>query len=75
VNPSRDKAKGKPAREAVTTVTFEESASKTTLTIRMQFESAAVRDALLKIGMTEGWSQSLERLGMEVAKSLEGEKA
>jgi uncharacterized protein YndB with AHSA1/START domain len=68
VNPNRDKAAGKPAVEGLTTVTFEEQGGKTKLTIRMLFESAAVRDALLRIGMTQGWSQSLERLEALVAK-------
>ncbi len=69
VNPNRDKAAGKPAVEAVTTVTFEEQDGKTKLTIRIRFESAAVRDSLLRIGMTEGWSQSLERLEALMAQS------
>ena len=68
VNPSRDKSKGKPAIESVTTVTFAEQGGKTDLTIRMRFESGAVRDSLVKIGMNQGWSQSLERLTVEVAK-------
>lgn len=65
VNPSRNKGK-KPFLEMLQTVTFENLAGKTKLTIRTRFESAAIRDAMLRIGMTEGWSQSLERL----AKSL-----
>jgi len=68
VNPSRDKTKGKPALEAVTTAIFEDLAGKTKLMIRQRFESAAIRNALLKIGMNEGWSQSLERLAKELAR-------
>jgi uncharacterized protein YndB with AHSA1/START domain len=68
VNPNRDRSKGKPTLEARTTVTFEEQGDKTKLTIRVHFESAAIRDALLKIGMSQGWSQSLERLETLVAK-------
>ena len=68
VNPNRDKAMGRPALEGLTTVTFEELGGQTKLTIRMLFDSAAIRDALLKIGMTQGWSQSLERLETVVAK-------
>jgi len=68
VNPGRDKTRGKPGLEIVSTITFEEFAGKTKLTIRTTFESAAIRDAFLKIGMTEGWSQSLERLAACVAK-------
>ncbi len=62
VNPNRPKGQGKPALEALSTVTFDELEGKTKLTIRTRFESAAIRDLLLKIGMDEGWSQSLERL-------------
>lgn len=58
---------GKPDQGAITTVTFDEQAGKTLLTIRMTFESAATRDAMVKMGMNEGWSQSLERLAEVVA--------
>jgi uncharacterized protein YndB with AHSA1/START domain len=68
VNPNREKGKGKPALEVLSTVTFEEHGGKTTLTIRLRFDSAAVRDAFLKIGMSQGWSQSLERLEATLAK-------
>jgi uncharacterized protein YndB with AHSA1/START domain len=62
VNPHRDKTKGRPAYAAHMTITFEEDAGKTTLTVRSRFESAAVRDMFLKLGMTQGWSSSLEKL-------------
>jgi uncharacterized protein YndB with AHSA1/START domain len=52
----------RPAREALNTVTFEDRDGKTLLTIRTLFESVAVRDAMVKMGMNEGWSQSLDRL-------------
>lgn len=68
VNPNRDKSKGKPAVEGLMRMTFEELEGKTKLTIRTRFESVAIRNALLKIGMNEGWSQSLERLEECVAK-------
>jgi uncharacterized protein YndB with AHSA1/START domain len=44
------------------TVTFEDVARKTRLTIRTRFNSVAMREAMLRIGITEGWSQSLDRL-------------
>jgi uncharacterized protein YndB with AHSA1/START domain len=69
VNPARDKSKGKPALEALTTVTFEEHGGKTRLTIRLRFESPEVRGLLEKLGMAEGWSQSLERLETEAANA------
>lgn len=49
------------------TVAFEDLAGKTKLTIRTRFESAVIRDAMLRIGMTEGWSQSLERLARSLS--------
>jgi uncharacterized protein YndB with AHSA1/START domain len=53
---------GEPAQEALNTVTFDEHDGKTTLTIRTLFETAAVRDAMVQMGMEDGWSQSLDRL-------------
>jgi uncharacterized protein YndB with AHSA1/START domain len=69
VNPNRDKSAPKPAIEGLTTVTFEDEGGKTRLTVRMRFESQAVRDSLLKLGMNEGWSQSLERLENVLTKT------
>lgn len=61
-----------PAAEAVgeifAAVRFEEQGGATRLTVQMIFQSAAVRDAMLKMGMSEGWSQSLDRLGSLLAK-------
>ncbi|BBJ00396.1 hypothetical protein FGKAn22_20880 [Ferrigenium kumadai] len=53
---------GEPAQESLNTVTFEEQGGKTALTIRTRFDSNVVRDAMLKMGMAEGWTQSLDRL-------------
>ncbi len=61
VNPNR-RGNRNPAGEMVTMATFEKVGDKTRLTIRTRFESAAIRDAMLKMGMTEGWSLSLDRL-------------
>jgi uncharacterized protein YndB with AHSA1/START domain len=30
--------------------------------VRTRFESPDIRDAMLKMGITDGWAQSLERL-------------
>ncbi len=69
VKSNRQKGEDNPAGEMLTTVTFEEEGGggKTRVTVRTRFESGAVRDAMLKMGMTEGWSQSLERLGSHLA--------
>ncbi|MBI5094945.1 MAG: SRPBCC family protein [Candidatus Hydrogenedentes bacterium] len=61
VNPVRDKSK-KPFLMALQIVTFEEFGAKTKLTVRTRFDSPLIRDGMLKVGMTEGWSQSLDRL-------------
>jgi uncharacterized protein YndB with AHSA1/START domain len=49
-----------PAGELVATVTFEESGGNLMATV-------AIRDAMLKMGMTEGWTQSLDRLEENLA--------
>lgn len=51
-----------PAGVMTLTATFDNLGEATQLSIRTRFESSAIRDALLKMGMLEGWSQSLERL-------------
>jgi uncharacterized protein YndB with AHSA1/START domain len=51
-----------PATEALNTVTFESRGGKTLLTIRTLFETPVVRDAMVKMGMNDGWGQFLERL-------------
>jgi uncharacterized protein YndB with AHSA1/START domain len=43
-------------------VNFEAEGGKTRVTIRQSFESAALRDAFVKMGMEQGWGQSLDRL-------------
>jgi uncharacterized protein YndB with AHSA1/START domain len=62
VDPNRPKDNSNPAGILLTTVTFEDVSGKTKLTVRTRFETAAIRDAMLKMGMTEGWSQTLDRL-------------
>lgn len=46
----------------VWTVTFTENAGKTTLTVHVLFETEAVRDEYLKMGMKEGLSQTLDQI-------------
>jgi uncharacterized protein YndB with AHSA1/START domain len=58
---------GKTPLQLHVTVTFEDLDGKTKLTIRALFPTAVARDAFLKIGMSEGWAQSLERLEALVA--------
>jgi uncharacterized protein YndB with AHSA1/START domain len=69
VNPNRDKAKGRPALDLLCTVTFEDQAGKTKLTVQTLMESVAIRDAMVKMGMKEGWGQSLDRLEAVLASA------
>jgi uncharacterized protein YndB with AHSA1/START domain len=62
IKPNRAPGDDNPVGEILTTVTFEEALGKTTVTVRQRFISAAIRDAMVKMGMSEGWSQSLDRL-------------
>jgi uncharacterized protein YndB with AHSA1/START domain len=48
--------------ESHNTVMFENIGNKTMLILRSVFDSIAVRDAMLKMGTSEGWWQSFERL-------------
>jgi uncharacterized protein YndB with AHSA1/START domain len=68
VNPTRDKTKP-PVLDVLATITFEDLNGKTRQTVQIRFDSNAQRDSLVKIGMREGWSQSLERLDSLVSKS------
>jgi uncharacterized protein YndB with AHSA1/START domain len=72
VNPHRDQAAGRPALEVVAAVNFAERAGKTTLTMQNRFESAELREAFLRIGMAQGWSQSLERLASVLGSDIQG---
>ncbi len=52
--------------EAMGTFTLQEQGSKTILTTTVRYASQAVRDAVLKSGMTTGVEQSFDRLESEV---------
>lgn len=70
LDPGRDKSKGRPPLYPVCAVSFEDAGSgKTKLTIKMSFESAALRDAMAKMDMEQGWNQSLDRLEALVQQS------
>ena len=72
VNPGRDKRKPKPPLEILATATFQEQGGKTKLTLTLRFESAAIRDGFLNVGMAQGWSQTLDRLAEQVTPSESG---
>jgi uncharacterized protein YndB with AHSA1/START domain len=46
----------------MSTVTLDNFDGKTKLTVRMRLKSAAIRDNMVKMGMNQGWSESLDRL-------------
>jgi uncharacterized protein YndB with AHSA1/START domain len=62
IDPKRDKSKGRPKYETVTTVTFAENAGKTTLTLRVKFDSKELRDRFVNMGMRVGWEESFDKL-------------
>ena len=49
------------------TVTFVERGGKTTLTMRLRYDSQAVRDAVLKSPMEQGVSAGLDTLAQVLA--------
>jgi uncharacterized protein YndB with AHSA1/START domain len=53
---------GLPGHVAVETLTFHEANGKTILTSRMEFETNQERDGMLKSGMENGASQTMDRL-------------
>ncbi len=56
------------AEKMVVTVTFEEAAGKTTLTIHTLFGSVAMKNEHMSAGMREGFNSSLDQLGELVAE-------
>jgi uncharacterized protein YndB with AHSA1/START domain len=62
VKPNRSNGERDPVGTIVQTVRFEDLAGRTKLTILACFKSKEIRDAMLRIGMNGGWSQSLDRL-------------
>jgi len=69
VKPNREEGENNPVGEMLQTVSFDEEGGKTRLTIRTRFKSVAIRDSMLKIGMNEGWTESLERLNTFVTNT------
>ena len=55
--------------EAVNTTTFEESGGKTTVTIRCEYPTREIRDAVLGTGMTDGAGEAYDQLEKLLARS------
>lgn len=68
VNPTKYGFSADFPEESEVTVTFEEQDGKTKLNISYSPASAAAYDAMLKTGMQEGWSSSLDKLAAAVEK-------
>ncbi len=51
-----------PVGEILFTVTFEQDAGKTKVTVRQRFASVEIRNAMVKLGMKDGWSESFDKL-------------
>jgi uncharacterized protein YndB with AHSA1/START domain len=60
----------RPMGRILNTITFDDlGAGKTRVTVRMSFDDVVIRDAMLKMGMNQGWGESLDRLGEFMAKA------
>ncbi|MGV3616756.1 MAG: SRPBCC family protein [Fimbriimonas sp.] len=75
VHPGRDRSGERPALEAILTVTFDDVEGKTKVTLRHRFETAEIRDAMLRIGMAEGWDASLAALDRLLSNPLPKDQA
>jgi uncharacterized protein YndB with AHSA1/START domain len=53
---------GVSIREALVTVTFEEIEGRTMLTSTSVYQSVEDRDAVLEMGVEQGWAETLDRL-------------
>jgi uncharacterized protein YndB with AHSA1/START domain len=67
VNPHRAKG-GNSTGEMLQTAIFDDLGGQTRLTIRTRLESGAILAAMVKMGMNEGWSQSLDRLEVHLPR-------
>jgi uncharacterized protein YndB with AHSA1/START domain len=61
-NPNYSKSERNRALEILTTITLADEGAKTKLTLRMDFDSAKTRDLHANFGMSDGWSQSFEKM-------------
>ena len=52
----------------IVTVMFEEQSEKTKVSIITRFESEEVRDSFAKMGMIQGWTESMEKVEVELNK-------
>ena len=62
VKPGRTEDEKNPCGLMLDTITFEDLGAKTRVTVRARFETPEIRDAMLTMGICDGWVQSLERL-------------
>ncbi|MEN3939681.1 SRPBCC domain-containing protein [Prosthecobacter sp. SYSU 5D2] len=62
VKPGRTPEETNPAGIMWATVTFHDQGQRTALAIRIRFETSAIRDSFVHMGIERGWTESLESL-------------
>ena len=62
VIPDRPKGERKPWIDLLTTISFDDLGGKTKVTVHMQFDTTAMRDNFVRVGMEEGWNGSFDKL-------------
>lgn len=62
IKPDRSSNETNPAGKIIQTVIFTGNEQRTTLTVRMTFESAEIYHAFIRAGIYDGWNESLESL-------------
>jgi len=62
VKPDRNPDETNPAGEMLLTISFMEKDGQTTLIIRTRFQSTSIRKAFTRMGMNDGWNESLDSL-------------
>jgi uncharacterized protein YndB with AHSA1/START domain len=62
IDPARDRGKPRPALTTLTTVTFEDKAGATLMTVHTRFETKTLRDSFARNGMEAGFAQCFDRL-------------
>ena len=62
VKPGRGPEETNPAGEMLQTVVFTGDSDRTTLSVRTRFQSREIKDAFIRMGMHDGWNESLEGL-------------
>lgn len=68
IQPGRAPGSLEPRVHATTAVDFEDAGDGTRVTVRMTFTTGALRDAHVRVGMNQGWTESFIRLDALLAQ-------